>query len=235
MFLPLGEDLAAQVLTTSGLIYQAMYLLEVCDFLLSMAWPTTISYADFSSSIRGLKTGYSNFLTVLSTLQPQLTGWFHAVNKHPASFAIASLPYLAIHNRGFPALNTGDFPKTILDSHVGNGQRLYLATHQQCLHDYWFEGSAEGLLDFRADSYFGAVIPGCLCANFAYHSAVVARWPTQIDPLADLILPPFVSERALDFEPMMIDLYSNHHPQLHLITKDAQSTEDHRRQTPKHS
>jgi hypothetical protein len=83
-------------------------------------------------------------------------------------------------------------------------------------------------------SYFGAVIPGHLCANFAYHFAVVASWPMCINPLTEPILPPLVSEGALDYEPMMTDLYAATHPPLCLITRDAQLMVDHCRQTPRH-
>jgi hypothetical protein len=248
MLLPSGEELANQLLTKSGPIYRAMYLPEVCDFPFGMAWPTTISYADLYSSIWGLKNGYINFLTILSTLKPQLTGWLCAMNKNPDNFATASLPFLSIHNRGYPSLNTAEFPETVLDTRafspmleMVNGYIWRLTSNTAMT-----TGSKEaqkvfltfvecGKTAITADSYFGEVIPGRLCANFAYHFVVVARWPMRINPLVELILPLFVLERGLDFEPMMIGLYSDHHPQLHLITKDAQSTEDHRRQTSKHS
>jgi hypothetical protein len=86
-----------------------------------------------------------------------------------------------------------------------------------------------------ASSYFGDHISGLLCPNFAYHFNVVSRWPTHIDPLADLAKLPMVSERAQEYAPMAIDLHVPTHPPLTLITRDKKMLEDHRRTTPRFS
>jgi hypothetical protein len=72
LFFPQGKHLAAHVLTPTNTIYRTFFLPKVCDFPLGMAWPTTIFYEDLYSSIQALKAGYAHFLTVLTTLQPQL-------------------------------------------------------------------------------------------------------------------------------------------------------------------
>jgi hypothetical protein len=64
---------------------------------------------------------------------------------------------------------------------------------------------------------------------------MVACWPTRINPLAEIILPPFVSEWALDYKPLIINLSTDNPQQLCLITLDALSTEEHCRQTSRHS
>jgi hypothetical protein len=56
------------VSTPTGTVYRAIFLPEVSNLPVGMAWPTTISYNDFYSSVHGLKGGYAHFLTVLTTL-----------------------------------------------------------------------------------------------------------------------------------------------------------------------
>jgi hypothetical protein len=68
-----------------------------------------------------------------------------------------------------------------------------------------------------------------------YHFTVGDRWPTRSDPLEDLIKTPFLSERVLDFDPLVIDLYMDRHPPLTLITKDQKSSDAHQSRTPKRS
>jgi hypothetical protein len=60
---------------------------------------------------------------------------------------------------------------------------------------------------------------------------------THQSTLAEVILPPLVLERALNYEPMMINLYTatHPHPPIYIITRDAQSMEDNHCQTPRHS
>jgi hypothetical protein len=111
LFFPMGETIVDQVLTQTGPFYQAIFLPEVCDLPVGIAWPTSISYEDFYSSVRGLKGGYSHFLTVLTTLQPQLTAWLGAVRKTLTSFTNASLPFLDLHPSTYLSLVTNDFPR----------------------------------------------------------------------------------------------------------------------------
>jgi hypothetical protein len=248
LLFPQGEQLASRLVRPSGNVYRAFLLPEVCDFPLGMAWPTTISFEDFYSSIRALKAGYAHFLTVLTALQPQLTDWLSAVAEDPTCFVSPSLPFLDIHPRGYPLFDTGGLPSAILDSRAfspllemlqGFLWRLIsdsvLTTGTKEAQKVFATFLERGETAITADSYLGAVIPGRLCPNFAYHFAVVARWPTRLNPLAEIILPPLVSERALDYEPLIVDLYTDHPQMLRLLTRDALSTEDHRRQTPRHS
>jgi hypothetical protein len=82
-------------------------------------------------------------------------------------------------------------------------------------------------------SYFSLAIPGCFCPSFSYHFTVGDCWHTHLNPLKDLIKTPFVSERAVGFDPLVINLYMDNHPRLILITKDQQSTDTHKSCTPK--
>jgi hypothetical protein len=59
------------------------------------------------------------------------------------------------------------------------------------------------------------------------------HWPTFQNPLEELIQAPFLSDRAKDYEPLVIDLYMLNHPKLTLITKDQLSTNAHKCRTPK--
>jgi hypothetical protein len=92
---------------------------------------------------------------------------------------------------------------------------------------------AHGETAITPTSYFGATIPGRFCPSFSYHFTVGDRWPMHLKPLEDLIKAPFLSEGALDFDPLVIDLYMNNHPKLILITKDQKFTGAHKSRTPK--
>jgi hypothetical protein len=70
---------------------------------------------------------------------------------------------------------------------------------------------------------------------FAYHFTVGDCWLVCMSLIADLSKDPFTSEKARDYDPISIDLYIKDHPVLIFITKDQQSTADHKRRTPKHS
>jgi hypothetical protein len=115
LFFPLGEHIECPVTTPTGFIQHAFFLPEVCNMPLGMAWPTTISYEDFHSSIQCLKGGYLLFLRVLQALQPTLRSWFVAVQLSPVSFISPSFPFMDIHPAGFPTLNTGDYPGSVVD------------------------------------------------------------------------------------------------------------------------
>jgi hypothetical protein len=244
----LGEHLVEQVPVPTGSIYRAFFLPEACGLPLGLAWPTTISFADFCASISCLKGGYSNFIPVLKALQPTLSRWLAAVRADPAKFMSPNVPFLDIHDSGYPDLETGAPPDTIIDGRAfsplfemahGFLWRLTCdsvlstgtAEAQQHLKTFLSRGETA----ITASSYFGAAIPGRFCPNFAYHFTVVARWPTRIDPLADLAKLSMVSERAQEYEPMVIDLHIPTHPPLTLITKDRQLSENHRRSTPRFS
>jgi hypothetical protein len=116
LFFPMGEHLTGQVPTMAGPVYHALFFPKVCDFPIGMAWLTTIGYEDFYSSIRGLKSGYSHFLTILTTLQPQLTAWLGSVHQTLTNSMYPSLPFLDIHPHGYPSFDTSEFPEAVLDS-----------------------------------------------------------------------------------------------------------------------
>lgn len=242
---PSGEQLADCIQTTAGSIYRAFFLPEVCDMPIGMAWPTTTSLEDFYSSIRALKGGYSNFLLVLTALQPQLKDWFEAVHQTPASFSSSSLPFVNVHSIGYPPLGSGDIPEAILDERAFSPLLemlqgfLWRLTSDAALTTGSIEAQqvfalylARGEQAITADCYLGAALHGRLCPNFAYHFRAGARWPTRVNPLKEVILSQLISERARDYEPITINLYETLQSPLRLVTKDAQSTAEHRRQTP---
>jgi hypothetical protein len=146
--------------------------------------------------MHGLKGGYSTFLTVLATLQLQLTAWLGAVHQTPESFTNMSLPFLDIYRSGYPSLTAAESPDTVLDLrafspmlemshsfiwHLTSDATLTTASKKaQKVFSTFVEW---GEMAITEASYFGAVIPGRLCANFAYYFAVVAGWHTRINPL----------------------------------------------------
>lgn len=91
---------------------------------------------------------------------------------------------------------------------------------------------AVGETAITADSYFGVKLPGRFCPNFVYHFQVKNNWPTCPDPLLDLAKLHTVSIRAQEFDPVIIDLHIDSHPDVILQTRDQLSTEIHRRSTP---
>ena len=94
---------------------------------------------------------------------------------------------------------------------------------------------ARGEIALTKDSYFGAKLPGRFCPNFAYHFRVANNWPTSPDPLEDLANPYTVSLRAQEYDPVVIDLHIDQHPEISLSTRDQLSTERHKQNTPRFS
>jgi hypothetical protein len=152
---------------------------------------------------------------------------------------------MEIHKAGFPSLSTSEYPDTVLDTRAfsplvemlnGLIWRLtcdsVLATGSTEACHILSTFLAQGETAITPTSYFGTIIPGRFYPSFSYHFTVGDRWPTRLNPLKDLIKAPFVSERVLDFDPLVIDLYMDHHPQLVLITKDEKSTDAHKSRTP---
>ena len=90
-----------------------------------------------------------------------------------------------------------------------------------------------GEIALNADSYFGAKLPGRFCPNFAYHFRVANNWPTHPDPLEDLAKITRVSLRAQEYDPVVINLHIDEHPEISLLTRDQLSTERHRQATPR--
>jgi hypothetical protein len=94
---------------------------------------------------------------------------------------------------------------------------------------------ARGEIALNADAYFGAKLPGRFCPNFAYHFRVANNWPTRPDPLEDLAKLHMVSLRAQEYDPVVIDLHIDEHPEISLLTRDQLSTERHRQANPRFS
>jgi hypothetical protein len=115
LFFPLGEHMVGRVITQAVTVHCAVFLPKVCNMPLGLTWPTTTSFKDLYSSLKVLKGSYSVFLHVLQALQPQLTSWLAAIQVNPLKFTSPSFPLLEIHPAGFPTLNTGDYPDSILD------------------------------------------------------------------------------------------------------------------------
>jgi hypothetical protein len=109
LFFPLREQLIEQVPLPTGSMYHTIFLPEVCGLPLGMAWPTTICFAKLQPSILGgpLKSGYSHFLHIVTALiQPKLTSSLHAVQQDPNCFMSPSIPFLEVHDTGFPDIDT---------------------------------------------------------------------------------------------------------------------------------
>jgi hypothetical protein len=76
-------------------------------------------------------------------------------------------------------------------------------------------------------------LPWCtFCPNFAYHFKVANNWPTQPDPLLDLAKLHTVSLQAQEYDPVVINLHIEHHPDRALRTRDQLLTEAYRLSSP---
>ncbi len=171
--------------------------------------------------------------------------WFQAIAHDPIPFMIPGTSFLEVYDRGFPAVETGDFPDQIVDP-------LAFSPLQEMLHGYIWRLTcdqvlaigtvqarkffalylARGKIALNADSYFGAKLPGRFCPNFAYHFRVANNWPTRPDPLEDLAKITTVSLCAQEYDPVIIHLHIDEHPEISLLTRDQLSTERHRQATP---
>jgi hypothetical protein len=115
MFFPFGEQLAAPITFHTGRIHWAFFLPEVCGLPLGMAWPMMLSFTDFYASIISLKSAYSHFLPVLTALQPELTTCLEAVQQDPLCFVSPCIPFLEVHDSGYPDIETGVAPEALVD------------------------------------------------------------------------------------------------------------------------
>jgi hypothetical protein len=248
MLFPFGEQLAAPVKFPTGRIYRSFFLPEVCGLPLGMAWPMTLSFADFYASIFSLKSAYAHFLPVLTTLRSELTLWLEAVQLDPLLFVSPYIPFLEVHDSGYPDIETGVAPEALVNSKAFSPLHkmvhgfLWRLTCDSMLATGTIEAQkhlqtflSRGETAITASSYFVDHIPGRLCPNFAYHFQVVACWPTCIDPLADLAKLPLVLARAQEYAPMAIDLHIPIHLPLTLVTHDCQLSESHKWSTPRFS
>jgi hypothetical protein len=55
------------------------------------------------------------FIQALSALEPSLHLWFEAIAAEWTSFVILACPFLPLHDNGYPAIDSGENPETILD------------------------------------------------------------------------------------------------------------------------
>jgi hypothetical protein len=129
LFFPYGEQIAATVQLTTESHYRAFYLPEVCGLPIGLLLPTTIGFEDYLASIQSLKSDYQHFVQVLKALKLALQSWFQAIGHDPIPFMIPSTYFLEVYDKGFPAVETGDFPDQIVDP-------LAFSPLQEMLHGY---------------------------------------------------------------------------------------------------
>ena len=99
--------------------------------------------------------------------------WFQAIALDASPFLTPSLPFLEVYDKGFPAVDTGEFPDNIVDA-------LAFSPLQEMLHGYIWRLTCDqvftvgtvqarkflaryikrGETALTADSYFGAKLPG---------------------------------------------------------------------------
>ncbi len=102
IFLPAGQQLAQRVVINETPHSRAFFLPEVCNMPLGMRWPTSIGFADFSSSITAAlgKSG-DYFISILKALQPSMELWFAAVALDHLPFLIQGRPFLLFYDKHF--------------------------------------------------------------------------------------------------------------------------------------
>jgi hypothetical protein len=164
----------------------------------------------------------------------------------PIPSIIPCTSLLEVYNKGFPAIKKkGDFPDLIVDP-----QAFYLL--QDMLHGYIWRPTCDVVLAvdtvqackflatfleqsetaIKVDSYFSTKLLSRFCPNFAYHFKMAQNWATRPNPLADLALLHTVSLQAQKYDPVIIDLHIERHPDMSLMTRDQVSKEAHHCSTP---
>jgi hypothetical protein len=250
LFLPAGELTCTAVPSGNILLPGTIFLPEVCNLPLGMRWPIDIGYADFKSSIQGaLGAAGQLFQKMLQGMDTLLEKWFVAVAQDPANFTIPSCSFLSFYDTSYPAIDTGDWPETVLDAEgfsplldMMNGylwriwcdRMLTTASKMNCqyLNTYLLIGDAVT----KQDTYLGANIPGRFCPNFAYHFKVTNGWPTDTPTsvfLKEFLHLPLISYQARQYDPVEVDL---HQPQLQMDifkTWEEKRSENHKAMTPR--
>jgi hypothetical protein len=74
-----------------------------------------VGYDDILASVQCLKSGYNHFTHILQALQSSITPWLQAIAWDPILFIIPSTPFLEVYDKGFPAIDTGEFPDFIVN------------------------------------------------------------------------------------------------------------------------
>lgn len=111
----------------------------MCGLPLGLVWPTTIIYDDFLASVQSLKSDFHHFTLVLQALQSPITSWLQAIALDPTPFIIPSTPFLDVYDKGFPAVNTGNFPDFIVDPQA-------FSPLQEMLHGYIWRLTCDAVL-----------------------------------------------------------------------------------------
>jgi hypothetical protein len=252
LFFPEGELTCTTVTDGDATLPRTIFLPEVCNFPLGMRWPVTIGLKDFLSSIQAAYGKDSAvFIHALSALEPSLNLWFEAVAIEWTSFVILACPFLTLYDEGYPAIDTGEYPDTVLDQEgfsplldmlSGHIWRLWcervLTTdtrlNRQHMHTYLSLGETA----ITADTYLGMAIPGRFCPNYAYHFKVVNGWPTDTKDktfLGEFQHLPLVSFQARQYDPVQVDLHQKDKRAPPLQTREECASATHQSRTPKYS
>ncbi len=88
-----------------------------------LSQPTLISTA------QSLQSAYQHFVQVLEALKLALKSWLQPIAHDPIPFMIPSISFLEVYNRGFPAVDTREFPDQIVDPQA-------FSPLQEMLHGY---------------------------------------------------------------------------------------------------
>ena len=116
LLLPEGELTCNTVAHGEGTLPRAIFLPEVCNLPIGMRWPVTIGLQAFLNSTQGAYGQASGvFNQALSALEPSLDLWFEAIAEEWSSFVIPACPFLPIYDIGYPSIELGEYPETVLD------------------------------------------------------------------------------------------------------------------------
>jgi hypothetical protein len=254
ILLPTGQQLAERRQLDNVSYSLAFFLPEVCNLPLGMRWPTSIGFADFSSSIKAAlgKSG-DHFISVLTALQPSLEPWFTTVALDHVPFLIQGKPFLSFYDKHFRDIRTGTWPPTILDQQGfspladmlhGFVWRLWcdrvLTTGSSMDRTYLHHYLQLGTTAITSATYLGAAIPARFCPNFAFHFQVSNGWPTDSSSattqgfLHEFEHDPLISWQAQQHDRISVDLHEEDPSVIPpLQTKDQRSSADHRAKTPR--
>jgi hypothetical protein len=252
LFLPEGELTCTMVTHGDMTLPRAIFLPEVCNLPIGMRWPVSIGLQEFLSSIQGAYGQASgNFHQTLKALDPTISQWFAAVKTEASLFVIRSCSFLQTYDVGFPAIDSGQNPETILDNEGfspltdmlnGHVWRLWcdriLTTDTRMNRTHLKKYLALGESAITADTYLGVAIPGRFCPNYAYHFKVVNGWPTDTQDksfLGEFQHLPMISYQAQQYDPVDVDV---HQPEIRvppLKTREECTSAIHESRTPKFS
>jgi hypothetical protein len=108
------------------------------------------------------------------------------------AFVIRGCAFLPVYDLGYPAIDSGHNPETILDNECfsplldmlhGHVWRLWcdriLTTDRKMNRNHLQTYLSLVESAITADTYLGVALPGRFCPNYAYHFKVVNGWPTD--------------------------------------------------------